>query len=158
MFIKKWQLSTMMHILCLLLLALFPINIFYIQHYVPFSLYYIWHISNQLFFTIRHHVPFGVYYIQQYFQSSFLLFDILCHSAFITYVIISFVVIYHSTFCPFNDFYHLTFSHWPFVPVVVLSLDVFYRLRFLLRHFVGESKYIFLLKNCYTIKCKLYFF
>jgi hypothetical protein len=39
-----------------------------------------------------------------------LLFDILCRSAFITYVIISFVVIYHSTFCPFNDFYHLTFS------------------------------------------------
>jgi hypothetical protein len=48
-------------------------------------------------------------------------------------------IIYHSTFCPFNVFTVRHFFNQPFFQFDNLSVDVFYRQRFLLQHFVGES-------------------
>jgi hypothetical protein len=54
--------------------------------------------------------------------------------------LLPFIVIYHSTFCPFNVFSFQCFSRRTLVLFVGLSSHVFYRRRFLLRHLVGESQ------------------
>ncbi len=76
----------------------------------------------------------------------FVPFDVLSHSAFITFdiTVCLFGILSHSAFCPIRHFVCSTFCiirHFVirhFVPFDVLSFDVLYFWRLLLRHFVGE--------------------
>ncbi len=80
--------------------------------------------ESQTFSPIQHFVPFDVLsHFVIFFHSTFFLGD----------------VSYYSTFCP-NPID--IFSIRRFVPFGVLSFDVFYRRRFLLRHFVSEPSYV----------------
>ncbi len=95
-------------------------------------------ISRKHFFPIWHYVPFGISYFRHYFHSTFLPFDIMSQSAFLTFDIIS---IWHFTIRRFVLPTFLTIWHFVcrhFVQFDVLSFDVFYRQRFLLQHLVGE--------------------
>jgi hypothetical protein len=71
----------------------------------------------------------------------FSLFDILSRSAFITFVLMAFGHYLPFDVLCFRRFFTIQrFFHRPFVSFDVLSVDVFYPWRFLLRHFVGESR------------------
>jgi hypothetical protein len=64
---------------------------------------------------------------------------IMSHSAFFTFVLMSFRRYLPFDVLSFRLFFTIRrFWRRPFVPFEVLSVDVFYRRRFLLRHFVGE--------------------
>ncbi len=96
-------------------------------------------------FTNRHYVPFVIYYIRHYFQSTyfpirrllystlhisrrrFLPFDIMSYSAFfLPSFLCPLVVIYYSTFGPFDVFSVVVLSHSTFSPQTFFTVGVFY--------------------------------
>jgi hypothetical protein len=96
--------------------------------------------SDIAFFTIRQYVPYNIYYIWHYFQSMFLPFDIMSHSAFIIFNIIFYQrfllydVLSRTMFFTIQCFFLSTFCSIHF-----LFGGLFYRRRFFLLCFVGES-------------------
>jgi hypothetical protein len=85
-----------MHILYILLLTSFPVDIF-----LPFD--------------IISHSALIIFYIISSWR--FLLFAILSHSALLPLFLCPFVIIYHSTFCPFNVFDFSMFFQSTFCPI-----------------------------------------
>ncbi len=93
-------------------------------------------ISSRHFFTISHFVRFGVYYIGNFFQSTFFTFR---HFVpFDIYYLRSYVL---SSLFTIRRFFLSTFF-----------TIVFYRQRFLLQHFVGESNIFISYLQCIAVR------
>jgi hypothetical protein len=107
------------------------LEIVFIRHYLPFDIMSHLAFITFAFLFFRHYLPF----------------DIMSHLAFILLLTVCpFVIIYHSTFCPFDVYlllYVFLSTYCPFRRFVrqIFLLRRFVRRRFLLRRFVGESKF-----------------
>ncbi len=119
----------------------FPVNVFYHLTLCPIRRFlYSTLLSVRVFYhltlcSMQHLLhstlfPVNVLYV---------LFNVLSRSAFITFVLMSFRHYFQFDVLSFRCFLLFDISSDDLVPFDVFSVDVFYRLRFLRWHFVGES-------------------
>jgi hypothetical protein len=122
-------------------------------HIICICIYDFQHCYHSSLFTIQHYVLFGVYYFKPFWPfRHYLPFDVLSHSALVALSLLSFRHYLPSNILSFWPFFTIPrFFRRPFVPFDVLSVNIFYRRRFLLWHFVSESLFL-ISESCQSLE------